>query len=74
MACDCIETVNKGLREKNATLLFTLFGKPNRVVIETAKIESKVRGKPPAMIASFCPFCGESYAASPQPRSDKEGG
>lgn len=60
--CDCINTTNKLLAEQNSTLVYTIFGKPPRVVIETAKILPKVRGRPPAMLASFCPFCGEKYA------------
>lgn len=60
--CDCISTVNEQLREQNAMLVFTLFGKPNRVVIATDKVDSKKRGRAPSMLASFCPFCGEAYS------------
>lgn len=58
--CGCIEDVNKLLAEHNTTLVLPILGK-RRPFIETDKIESKKRGKPPLMQASFCPFCGEKY-------------
>lgn len=61
--CNCIETTDALLKDQNAGLVFTIFGKPPRVVIETRKIDSTKRGRPPAMLASFCPFCGEKYEA-----------
>lgn len=63
--CDCISSVNQDLAQHNSMLVCTLFGKPNRVIISTCKVEEKKRGKLPSMLASFCPFCGEDYAAKP---------
>lgn len=61
--CDCMETTNAMLREKHNTILAFTFGTPSRTVLSTMKFDEKKRGKPVAMIASFCPFCGQSYSA-----------
>lgn len=61
MGCACISDVNNKLAEHNAGLVTTLFAAPKRVVIGTNKVDSKKRGKPPYMLATFCPFCGEKY-------------
>lgn len=60
--CNCINTTNALLKEHNGQLVCTLFGEPSRVVIETIKLDPKKRGKSPAMLASYCPFCGEEYS------------
>jgi len=66
--CNCISEVNKMLAERNAQLVIPIFG-PQRPFVETDKIETKKRGKPPRMFATFCPFCGEKYAdEEPLPR------
>lgn len=49
------------LREHNAVLVTTMFRQPDVPIISTDKINSKQRGKPPLMLASFCPFCGVKY-------------
>lgn len=61
--CDCMEATNKMLREDHNTILSFTFGTPSRTVLSTMKFDEKKRGKPVAMIASFCPFCGEKYEA-----------
>lgn len=73
MACDCISDCNNKLAEHNACLVTTLFAKPERVAMETVKIDAKKRGKPPYMVAMFCPFCGERYAPRGAPQSLLEG-
>ncbi len=61
MACNCIADINADIGPKhNAILVTTLFGEP-RAVIGTEKVDSRKRGKPPVMLASFCPFCGLKY-------------
>ncbi len=57
--CDCVAKFNERLKEHNCALVTTLFGTP-KPVIETYKLDSKRRGKAPAVLASFCPFCGVS--------------
>lgn len=59
--CDCIETVQTLLAKYNTQLVLPIFG-PQRLFVETMKLDDKKRGKPKSMFASFCPFCGEQYA------------
>ncbi len=62
--CECISTVNEHLAKHNAQLLLPMFvvrGSTQRPFVETTKLDEKKRGKPPAMFATFCPFCGEKY-------------
>lgn len=61
MACTCIKDLNEKLAEHNAVLVTTILGMPSVAVIGTVKLDSKKRGKPPVMLASFCPFCGAAY-------------
>lgn len=60
--CDCISEFNAKLREHNAVMVTTLFG-TQKAVINTEKLDSKKRGRPPVVIATFCPFCAEPYEA-----------
>lgn len=60
--CNCIAEVNETLKQHNTMLVFTLFGNPSRVIVDTTQIESgRGKKKAAAMIANFCPFCGERY-------------
>jgi hypothetical protein len=69
MACECIAEVNAKLAEHNAQVhvpMFIIGRKPGaepgpRVFVETIKLDEKRRGKPPALFATFCPFCGIRY-------------
>lgn len=66
MACTCVETTSKEYRENhNGNLITTLF-EPQRVVLATEKFESRKRGRPPALLATFCPFCGTRYVPADQ--------
>ena len=64
--CNCIQAVNNELAKHKANteiyVPFTL-SKITRVCIETEKIDGNKRGKPMKVFASFCPFCGQKYAA-----------
>lgn len=63
--CACIAEMNGMLKEHNTTLVFTMFGTPNRVCVETDRIASLRDGKKAArVVATYCPFCGEKYATS----------
>lgn len=58
--CDCLEGINEKLAEHNTEVVITWYPIV-RPLIETAKIDSKKRGKPMLVAASFCPFCGVEY-------------
>lgn len=61
--CDCVTDLNARLKaEHNGILITTLFGSPTRCTVGVDKLDTKVRKRPPVVIASFCPFCGEAYA------------
>lgn len=72
--CDCREAVNKRLAVSNARIatgftykisddgpIATMDLAPPMIVLE--KMDDKKRGKPPTLLASCCPFCGERYPA-----------
>lgn len=64
MACECISKINGEIGpSRNAVLVTTLFGE-QKAVIGTVKLDSTKRGKPPVMLATFCPFCGGAYGAT----------
>lgn len=60
--CNCINETNQQLEDAgyNAAILTNLFGPP-KATITTYKADEKKRGKPPIVIASYCPFCGAKY-------------
>lgn len=60
MTCNCITEVNAKLAEHNAEIVVTFYPFV-RPVIDTQKVDSKKRGKPPLAVATFCPFCGVRY-------------
>lgn len=61
--CECIKSMDAMLLEHNARVVCTLglFGTPQKVSLEVEKADEKKRGRPPRLIASFCPFCGTKY-------------
>lgn len=65
--CDCMTTMDEQLKGQpsaaNTMLVFNLMG-PARAVVATCKRREKDRQKPVYVMASYCPFCGERYAAS----------
>lgn len=63
--CECLPTINSKLRETHNTIVSSTLGRPSRAVVSTLRFDCKVRGKPVAMIASYCPFCGENYEEVP---------
>lgn len=68
MGCDCVAEMDKVLAEHNGVVCTTMFGDPLRVAIRVEKFADKVRKRPPVVIASYCPFCGEKYGSTPASR------
>lgn len=64
--CGCIADVNAKMAEHNAEVMMTWYPVA-RPMIETVKRDPKKRGKPPLLVASFCPFCGVKYPAFKEP-------
>lgn len=63
--CECRSYLNNLLKPKNGRLAygFTFGGGHMDLtppIIETEKINSRGK-KPPVVVATFCPFCGEKY-------------
>jgi hypothetical protein len=72
MTCVCADLVDKKLAPRNTRLSYMFgimpLGKHQAralvaVQITTVKIDEKKRGKPVAVAAQFCPFCGVALAA-----------
>lgn len=65
--CDCIETVDKKLKEAghNTTIKLPLMlgGGAARPMVVTEKADSDIRKKPISVFATFCPFCGDKFNA-----------
>lgn len=68
--CDCRKAVNERLSFSNARIAFgftfsELEGKggmklsPPMILLE--RVDQSKRGKPPTLLATCCPFCGERY-------------
>jgi hypothetical protein len=69
--CDCIERIDKSLKDQNLQLEQALIVLDNvlcaRPIIHTEFIEQskKKRGqKQPPFFVKYCPFCGEKYVDS----------
>jgi hypothetical protein len=78
LMCDCREAVNKRLAFCNAKIATgftidmlsegataTMNLAPPQIVLE--KLDGKKRGKPPTLVATCCPFCGERYKEDEKP-------
>lgn len=67
--CDCIEEINKNLKEKTENteldipMIWNLKGikTQQRVIIATRKRVAKIRKTPIKLFATYCPFCGKPY-------------
>jgi hypothetical protein len=74
--CTCTAEVNAKLAEHNSVIVETWYPM-QRPLIETAKIDTRKRGKPTLAVASFCPFCGTKYPSdsdgSPKGRDAERG-
>lgn len=67
--CTCREAINERLAVSNARIATGFCFSPveNQIrrmelappMIVLEKIDSKKRGKPPTLLATWCPFCGD---------------
>lgn len=76
MNCNCINEIDKKLKEKNLTLSGFTFLYPTLHAVPTIATEwvdksKATRGRknnPPPMLATHCPFCGKPVEAEGTPR------
>lgn len=64
--CDCIAAANKLMRDQNGRVKeevgFTGKMKLTRMLfVPTEKIDPKSRKRPPPLLATHCPMCGEAF-------------
>lgn len=68
MTCDCFKKVDAKLKEKGLQLAgFAFLGLDFQMLpqIATRWVDRSKRGKPPAVMTPFCPFCGAPSSAPP---------
>lgn len=67
LGCDCFTKVNKLLQEHNTavalcdTINMKTGNFERRMVVPTARIDTKKRKGPMRVFATYCPMCGEKY-------------
>ena len=66
--CDCVIKVNEALKASNGRLAIGIgitpgLGVVSRLLLSIEKADKSNRKKPPAVSASFCPFCGDKLGA-----------
>ncbi len=59
--CNCIEEINKALADKNTSIEVNWLDEAAKAIVSTVKIDTKKRGAPTCLFASYCPFCGCKY-------------
>lgn len=55
--CNCKDEVNAWLAQHNTRLDFNYMNEGD-IFIKTIKVNEGKRGRPAAMLATYCPFCG----------------
>lgn len=63
--CSCIAEINALLFRHNTAILANTIGTP-RASIATCQLDAGTPFAPTALLAAYCPFCGESYDATPR--------
>lgn len=58
--CECLKRANEELGKRNTRVseMFGIFTGVVYIPIKTEKIDSKERGGPAGMAATYCPWCG----------------
>jgi hypothetical protein len=66
----CFVAANKSLADSNTEMDFAYMITEGgvRPIIATMKIDSKKRGSPKRLLASFCPFCGSELMPKATPQ------
>lgn len=62
--CDCVKNMNERLATLNVRIAQGLFLTPTHdlqamTLVATEKVDKAKRKPLPAVVANFCPFCGE---------------
>jgi hypothetical protein len=62
--CECIARVDGLLAQYNTRIELPWWTSSGNLTpfVQTMKVDTKKRGKPRKVFATFCPFCGELYA------------
>ena len=65
-SCSCWDQVDQTLAEQNTRIGRSFGGLTGRhyIMIVSEKVDTKKRGKPRSIMASFCPFCGKKLKSS----------
>lgn len=63
--CSCIAEINAVLMRHNTAIVANPVG-PARASIATCQLDAGKTTTPPMLMATYCPFCGESYDATPR--------
>lgn len=65
--CNCMTRVNDSLKDRNTKLSISFCMSPDlseadaMLMIQTEKLDKRLRTKPMSVIPTFCPFCGVKY-------------
>lgn len=60
--CSCIAEINALLARHNTAIVANPVG-PARACVSTYPLDAGKPYTPPTLMATYCPFCGESYDA-----------
>lgn len=67
--CECIAKLDERLKNYNGKIALAILLPAegsnklrSRVLVQTEKLDTKKRKVVPAVMASYCPFCGEHVA------------
>jgi len=64
--CNCIAEFDAKLKDHNGKIAQAILMRDDkliaRLLVQTEKLDAKKRKPVPAVVATFCPFCGERLA------------